>query len=241
VNAGSLEKDLLQKHGSATAEAMVESALRHVRILEDLDFTQIKISLKASDVIRTVRAYQILAEHVDYPFHAGITEAGSLIRGTVKSAAGLALILREGLADTIRVSLTAAPEEEVRVGYLILSSLGIRSRGPNVICLSKRFVSLRAHTKRIKKMSRFSISVETQQKFENLQDILKSMKKVLVAFSGGVDSTFLLKVAQDVLGSNVMAVIASSATYPEREQQEALRIAEDLMVKYKSCFLGLRK
>lgn len=133
VNSGSLEKDLLQKHGSATAEAMVESALRHVRILEDLDFTQIKISLKASDVIRTVCAYQILAEHVDYPFHAGITEAGSLIRGTVKSAVGLALILREGLADTIRVSLTAAPEEEVRVGYLILSSLGIRSRGPNVI------------------------------------------------------------------------------------------------------------
>lgn len=133
VNSGSLEKDLLQKHGSATAEAMVESALRHVRILEDLDFTQIKISLKASDVIRTVRAYQILAEHVDYPFHAGITEAGSLIRGTVKSAVGLALIVREGLADTIRVSLTAAPEEEVRVGHLILASLGIRSRGPNII------------------------------------------------------------------------------------------------------------
>jgi (E)-4-hydroxy-3-methylbut-2-enyl-diphosphate synthase len=124
---------MLRKHGSATAEAMVESALRHVRILEDLDFTEIKISLKASDVLRTVRAYQILAEHVDYPFHAGITEAGSLMRGTVKSAVGLALILREGLADTIRVSLTAQPEEEVRVGYLILSSLGLRSRGLNVI------------------------------------------------------------------------------------------------------------
>ena len=133
VNSGSLEKDLLQKHGSVTAEAMVESALRHVRILEDLDFTQIKISLKASDVIRTVRAYQILAKQVDYPFHAGITEAGSLIRGTVKSAVGLALLLREGLADTIRVSLTAPPEEEVRVGYHILSSLDIRRRGPNVI------------------------------------------------------------------------------------------------------------
>ena len=133
VNSGSLEKDLLQKHGSVTAEAMVESALRHVRILEDLDFTQIKISLKASDVIRTVCAYQILAKHVDYPFHAGITEAGSLIRGTVKSAVGLALLLREGLADTIRVSLTAPPEEEVRVGYHILSSLDIRRRGPNVI------------------------------------------------------------------------------------------------------------
>jgi (E)-4-hydroxy-3-methylbut-2-enyl-diphosphate synthase len=133
VNSGSLEKDLLEKHGSAKAKAMVESALRHVRILEDLDFTQIKISLKASDVIRTVCAYQILAKHVDYPFHAGITEAGSLIRGTAKSAVGLALLLREGLADTIRISLTAPPEEEVRVGYHILSSLGIRRRGPNVI------------------------------------------------------------------------------------------------------------
>jgi (E)-4-hydroxy-3-methylbut-2-enyl-diphosphate synthase len=133
VNSGSLEKKMLQKYGSATAEAMVESALHHVRILEDLDFTDIKISLKASDIIRTLCAYRILAEQVDYPFHAGITEAGSLIRGTVKSAAGLALILCEGLADTIRVSLTAPPEEEVRVGYLILSSLGLRSRGPNVI------------------------------------------------------------------------------------------------------------
>jgi len=133
VNSGSMEKKMLQKYGSATAEAMAESALHHVRILEDLDFTDIKISLKASDIIRTLCAYRILAEQVDYPFHAGITEAGSLIRGTVKSAAGLALILREGLADTIRVSLTAPPEEEVRVGYLILSSLGLRSRGPNVI------------------------------------------------------------------------------------------------------------
>jgi len=133
VNSGSLEKQLLRKHGSATPEAMVESALRHVRMLEDLNFTQIKISLKASDVIRTVCAYRLLAERVDYPFHAGITEAGSLIPGTVKSSVGLALILREGLADTIRVSLTAAPEEEVRVGYLILSSLDIRRRGPNVI------------------------------------------------------------------------------------------------------------
>lgn len=133
VNAGSLEKNVLKKHGGATAEAMVESALRHVRMLEDLDFTQIKISLKASDVARTVCAYRILAEHVNYPFHSGITEAGSLIRGTVKSSVGLGLLLHLGLADTIRVSLTAAPEEEVRVGYLILASLGIRRKGPNVI------------------------------------------------------------------------------------------------------------
>ncbi len=133
VNSGSLEKSLLRKFGSATPEAMAESALKHVRILEDLDFHLIKISLKASDIIRTFKAYRLMAEEVDYPFHAGITEAGSLIPGAVKSAAGLALLLSHGLADTIRVSLTAPPEEEVRVGFLILSSLGLRSSGPNVI------------------------------------------------------------------------------------------------------------
>lgn len=129
VNSGSLEKDLLRKYNGATPEAMVESAVRHVRILEDLDFTQIKISLKASDVFRTVRAYELMAKKVDYPFHAGITEAGGFLSGTVKSSVGLALLLNQGLADTIRVSLTAPPEEEVRVGYLILSSVGLRSRG----------------------------------------------------------------------------------------------------------------
>ncbi len=133
VNSGSLEKDLLRKYGSADPKAMVESALRYVRIFEDLNFTQIKISLKAPDVARTLKSYQLLAGEVDYPFHAGITEAGGLVRGTVKSSVGLALLLREGLADTIRVSLTAPPEEEVRVGYLILSSLGLRSYGLNLI------------------------------------------------------------------------------------------------------------
>lgn len=133
VNSGSLEKGLLRKFGGATPAAMVESVLRHVRILEDLDFQLIKISLKASDIIRTVEAYKLMAEKVDYPFHAGITEAGSLIPGSVKSSAGLALLLSLGLADTIRVSLTAPPEEEVRVGFLILSSLGLRWRGPNII------------------------------------------------------------------------------------------------------------
>ncbi|MGD9346752.1 MAG: flavodoxin-dependent (E)-4-hydroxy-3-methylbut-2-enyl-diphosphate synthase [Candidatus Aminicenantes bacterium] len=133
VNSGSLEKTLLQKYGEATPEAMVESALRHIQILEDLGFDLIKISLKASDIFRTVRAYQLMAEKVDYPFHTGITEAGSLLRGAVKSSAGMALLLREGFVDTLRVSLTAPPEEEIRVAYLILSSLGIRSLGPNII------------------------------------------------------------------------------------------------------------
>jgi len=133
VNSGSVEKDLLKAHGSATPAAMVESALRHIRILEDLDFRSIKVSLKASDVRRTVEAYRLLARKTSYPFHAGITEAGTLLPGAVKSAVGLALLLREGLADTLRVSLTARAEEEVRVAYGILSAAGVRSRGPNVV------------------------------------------------------------------------------------------------------------
>ncbi len=133
VNSGSLEKDLLKKFGGATPEAMVQSALRHVRILEDLSFREIKISLKASDVPRTLAAYRLLGRRVEYPFHAGITEAGSLLSGSVKSAVGLSLLLSEGLADTIRVSLTAPPEDEVRVAFRILRSLGLRSRGVNLV------------------------------------------------------------------------------------------------------------
>jgi (E)-4-hydroxy-3-methylbut-2-enyl-diphosphate synthase len=133
VNSGSLEKDILARAGGATAPAMVESALRHVRLLEDLDFRLIKISLKASDVPRTLEAYRLLAEQVDYPFHAGITEAGRLLVGSVKSSAGLALLLAEGLADTIRVSLTAPPEKEVFVAWQILQALGLRARGATFV------------------------------------------------------------------------------------------------------------
>jgi (E)-4-hydroxy-3-methylbut-2-enyl-diphosphate synthase len=133
VNSGSLEKEVLNQYQGVVPEAMVESAMRHVRLLEDLDFTQMKISLKAADVFLTLRAYQLLADRVDYPFHTGITESGSLLSGTVRSSVGLGLLLSQGLADTIRVSLTAPPEEEVRVAYLILSSLGIRQRGPEII------------------------------------------------------------------------------------------------------------
>lgn len=133
VNSGSLEKDLLARYGQVTAEVLVESALGQVRQLEDLGFHEIKISLKASDIRRTVEAYRLLADRVDYPFHAGITEAGTLLRGSIKSAAGLALLLSQGLADTIRVSLTAPPEREVEVAYEILRSLGLESRGINFI------------------------------------------------------------------------------------------------------------
>src|SRR6201989_3587041 len=109
VNGGALEKDLLKKYGTATPEAMVESAMRHIKILEDLDFTDIIISLKASDVHRTVAAYRLLAEKCDYPFHLGVTEAGTSFSGTVKSSIGLGILLHEGIGDTIRVSLAAEP------------------------------------------------------------------------------------------------------------------------------------
>jgi len=133
LNAGSLEKSILKKYGRATAEALVESALNWVHFFEDLGFDLIKISLKASDVLTTVEAYRRMAEKVDYPFHVGITEAGPLLRGAIKSAVGCGLLIYEGLADTIRVSLTAPPEEEVRVAYLILSSLGLRRKGIDLI------------------------------------------------------------------------------------------------------------
>lgn len=130
VNAGSLEPELLKKYGHPTAEAMVESALGHIRILEDLNFQEIKVSMKASDIKRTVEAYRLLVEQVDYPLHIGITEAGTTWSGTIKSAIGLGTLLYDGIGDTLRVSLTGDPVEEVRVGFEILKSLELRERGP---------------------------------------------------------------------------------------------------------------
>jgi len=133
VNAGSLEKDLLEKYGEPCPEAMVESALDHIKILEDNDFFNFKISCKASDVFLAVAAYQQLAEACDYPLHLGVTEAGGLTTGTVKSAIGIGSLLWAGIGDTIRVSLSADPVEEVKVGFEILKGLGLRHRGVNVI------------------------------------------------------------------------------------------------------------
>ncbi|HEU0264121.1 MAG TPA: flavodoxin-dependent (E)-4-hydroxy-3-methylbut-2-enyl-diphosphate synthase [Geobacterales bacterium] len=133
VNAGSLEKELLAKYGHPTAGAMVESALGHVRILEELGYDQIKISLKASDVPRTVEAYRLLAKQVDYPLHIGITEAGTTFSGTIKSSVGLGILLAEGIGDTLRVSLTGEPVDEVRVGWEILKALNLRQKGINLV------------------------------------------------------------------------------------------------------------
>ncbi|MGB0661013.1 MAG: flavodoxin-dependent (E)-4-hydroxy-3-methylbut-2-enyl-diphosphate synthase [Mangrovicoccus sp.] len=133
VNAGSLEKHLLEKYGEPCPDAMVESALEHIRILEDNDFREYKVSVKASDVFLTAAAYQALAEATDCPLHLGVTEAGGFVAGTIKSAIGLGNLLWMGIGDTLRVSLSADPVEEVKVGYEILKSLGLRHRGVNII------------------------------------------------------------------------------------------------------------
>jgi (E)-4-hydroxy-3-methylbut-2-enyl-diphosphate synthase len=133
VNAGSLEKHLLEKYGEPCPEALVESALEHMKMLQDEDFHNFKISVKASDVFLAVSAYNGLAEVCDYPLHLGITEAGGLQGGTVKSSIGLGMLLWAGIGDTIRVSLSADPVEEIKVGYHILKSLGIRARGVRVV------------------------------------------------------------------------------------------------------------
>jgi (E)-4-hydroxy-3-methylbut-2-enyl-diphosphate synthase len=133
VNAGSLEKHLLEKYGEPCPDAMVESGLDHIRILQDNDFHEFKISVKASDVFLAAAAYQALADATDAPIHLGITEAGGLTSGTIKSAIGLGNLLWMGIGDTIRVSLSADPVEEVKVGYEVLKSLGLRHRGVNII------------------------------------------------------------------------------------------------------------
>jgi len=129
VNAGSLEQDIVDKHGWPTAEGMVESAERHIRFLEDEGYQEIKVSLKAHDVAMTVAANRLFSRRFDYPLHLGVTEAGTLLAGTVKSSAGLGILLADGIGDTIRISLTADPVEEVRVARLLLKSLGLKFGG----------------------------------------------------------------------------------------------------------------
>jgi (E)-4-hydroxy-3-methylbut-2-enyl-diphosphate synthase len=133
VNAGSLQKDILSRYGHPSPEAMVESAITHVNLLEDTGFEQIKISLKSSSVTSTIQAYELLSQRVDYPLHLGVTEAGTLISGTVKSAIGIGYLLLQGIGDTFRVSLTRDPVDEVKVAYEILRAVGLRQRGPEII------------------------------------------------------------------------------------------------------------
>ncbi len=133
VNAGSLEKDLLKKHGGVTVDALVESALKQIDLMASLDFSNIKLAIKSANVPQSIDAYRQLSAKTDFPLHVGITEAGGLFSGIVKSAIGIGMLLAEGIGDTLRVSLTRDPAEEVRVGFEILKALGIRQRGPEII------------------------------------------------------------------------------------------------------------
>lgn len=133
INSGSVEKHLIDRFGGPVPEAMVESALNHIRILEDEDFYQIKVSVKSSSVLDTITAYRVLSKRCDYPLHLGVTEAGSLVRGTVKSSVGMGILLAEGIGDTLRVSLTENPIEEISVAWELLRSLDLRRRGPEII------------------------------------------------------------------------------------------------------------
>lgn len=164
VNAGSLEKDLQEKYGEPCADAMVESALSHIHILEDMDFFDIKVSLKASNIPMTVMAYRKLAGQVNYPFHLGITESGSQFGGSVKSSIGLGMILADGIGDTIRVSLAADPVEEIRVGFEILKCLGLRHRGVNLIacpsCARQKFDVIKTVAKLEERLAHIHESVD---------------------------------------------------------------------------------
>lgn len=133
VNSGSVSKHLLEKYGHPTPEAMVESALEHIALFEELDYRNIKISLKSSNVLHSIRAYELLAGRTDYPFHLGITEAGTLISGTVKNSIGIGALFLKGIGDTMRVSLSRDPVEEIKVAYEILRALDLRHRGPEII------------------------------------------------------------------------------------------------------------
>ena len=164
VNAGSLERHLLRKYGHPTAEALVESAAGHIRILEDLDYTNIKVSLKASSVPHTVAAYRLFSKKFRYPLHIGISEAGPVFTGTIKSSVGLGILLAEGIGDTMRVSLTADPVEEVRVAWEILKSLGLRERGPEIVSCptcGRCQIGLRG------------IATEVEKKLQNLEQPIK--------------------------------------------------------------------
>jgi len=156
INSGSLEKDILGNHKRVTAEMMAKSALRNVKLMEKLGFYDLVISLKAPDVLRTVKAYELLAKKVDYPFHLGVTEAGREFSGTIKSAIAIGYLLQKGIGDTIRVSLSADPIEEVKVGWEILKSLGLRERGVKIIscpACARTSINVLGLTKEVEKLT----------------------------------------------------------------------------------------
>jgi (E)-4-hydroxy-3-methylbut-2-enyl-diphosphate synthase len=238
VNAGSLERELLERYGEPCPDAMVESALSHARILQDHDFHEFKISVKASDVFMTVAAYQMLAEAIDCPLHLGITEAGALRTGTVKSAIGMGNLLWAGIGDTIRVSLAADPVEEIKVGFDILKSLGLRHRGVNIIacpsCARQGFNVI----KTVELLEERLAHVSTPMSLSIIGCVVNGPGEALMTdlgFTGGGKGAGMVYVAgrpdhkmdNDGMVEHIVALVEARAAELEAEKaSEALHAAE---------------
>jgi (E)-4-hydroxy-3-methylbut-2-enyl-diphosphate synthase len=198
VNAGSLEREFLEKYGEPCPEAMVESALSHAKCLEDEDFREFKISCKASDVFLAVAAYQQLADACDYPLHLGITEAGALRMGTIKSAIGMGSLLWAGIGDTIRVSLSADPVEEVKVGYDILKAMGLRRRGVTVIacpsCARQQFDVIKTVERLEERLSKITVPM-TLSVIGCVVNGPGEARETDIGFTGGGNGTHMVYVA----------------------------------------------
>jgi len=232
VNAGSLERRLLEKYGEPCPEAMVESGLDHIKILQDNDFHEFKISMKASDVFMTAAAYRMLADQTDAPFHLGVTEAGGFVGGTVKSAIGLGGLLWAGIGDTMRVSLSADPVEEVRIGFEILKSLGLRRRGVSVIscpsCARQGFDVIRT----VEILERRLEHIKTPMSLSIIGCVVNGPGEALmtdVGFTGGgagagmvyLDGKIAHKMANDRMVDHIVEQVERKA-----EELEAARAAE---------------
>ena len=241
VNAGSLERELLEKYGEPCPDAMVESALNHLRLLQDHDFHEVKISVKASDVFLAAAAYHVLAEACDYPLHLGVTEAGGLRIGTVKSSVGMGSLLWAGIGDTIRVSLSADPVEEVRAGFDILKALGLRHRGVNVIscpsCARQQFDVI----KTVEVLEQRLAHITTPMTVSVIGCVVNGpgeARETDIGLTGGGNGTHQIYVAglpdhrlqnQDVVDHLVGLIEAKAADMEAENQAVAQRAADHLL------------
>jgi len=237
VNAGSLERDLLEKYGEPCPEAMVESALNHARILQDHDFHEFKISVKASDLFLTVAAYQLLSEAIDCPLHLGVTEAGPLRAGTIKSSIGMGSLLWAGIGDTIRVSLASDPVDEVKVGFDMLKSLGLRHRGVNIIacpsCARQGFNVI----KTVEALEERLAHVSTAMSLSIIGCVVNGPGEALytdIGFTGGGKGAGMVysagkadhKLDNDKMIEHIVELVEAKAAELEAEKAKTLQAAE---------------
>ena len=236
VNAGSLEKKLLDKYGEPCPDAMIESGLNHIKILEDKDFFEFKISVKASDVFLGVAAYQGLSENCDYPLHLGITEAGGLRGGTVKSSIGMGMLLWSGIGDTIRVSLSAEPEEEVKVGFEMLKTLGLRHRGVQIISCPSCARQAYPVIKTVELLEKRLEHISTPLSLSIIGCVVNGpgeAKETDIGLTGGGNGNHMIylngmtdhKIGDEGLVEHIVELVETKAT-----ELEAIKAAEDVQI-----------